>query len=231
MIENIQKALAFSMRRISVVSVTALVVAFTGHAGAHFVDLDGPVEVEGGAYVKAGDGHAIRSSSGCVATSGRNADNQIAACEGIEEPVAEVVEEPAAEPEPVEVEEPVVQEQVTETLNLSGAALFATNSSELTGDGEAALIDLVGQLQTMQEISSLAILGHTDNRGSVEYNQKLSEQRAQTVADYISAQLPGAPVTDVSGVGELNPVASNQSAEGRQANRRVEVVVTGVTVK
>ena len=83
----------------------------------------------------------------------------------------------------------------------------------------------------MQEISSLAILGHTDNRGSIEYNQQLSEQRAQTVADYISAQIPGAPITDISGVGELNPVASNQTAEGRQANRRVEVVVTGVTVK
>lgn len=231
MIENIRKALAFSMRRISVISITAFVVAFAGHAGAHLVSVDGPIEVEGAGYVRSGDGMAVLSSSGCVGTGSLNADNQIAACEGLEEPVEEVVEEPAAEPEPVEVEEPVVQEQVTETLNLSGSALFATNSSELTGDGEAALVDLVGKLQAMQEISSLAILGHTDNRGSVEYNQTLSEQRAQTVADYISAQIPGAPVTDVSGVGELNPVASNQSAEGRQANRRVEVVVTGVTVK
>ena len=231
MIENIKKAVAFNIRRLSIVGIAALVVAFTGQAGAHNVNLDDDVEVEGGGYVITGDGFAIRSSGGCVNTSERNDDNQIAACEGLEEPVEEVVEEPAAEPEPVEVEEPVVQQQVTETLNLSGAALFATNSSDLTGDGEAALVDLVGKLQAMQEISSLAILGHTDNRGSVEYNQKLSEQRAQTVADYITGQIPGAPITDISGVGELNPVASNQSAEGRQANRRVEVVVTGVTVK
>jgi len=231
MIGNIQKAVVFNTRRVSVIGITALVVAFTGQAGAHFVDLDGEVEVEGGAYVTTGDGFAVRSSSGCVATSDRSDDNQIAACEGLEEPEEEVVEEPAAEPEPVEVEEPVVQEQVTETLNLSGAALFATNSSELTGDGEAALVDLVGKLQAMQEISSLAIMGHTDDRGSIEYNQQLSEQRAQTVADYISAQIPGAPVSDVSGVGELDPIASNQTAEGRQQNRRVEVVVTGVTVK
>ena len=232
MIANIKKVVAFNMRRISVVGATALVLAVTGQAGAHDVDLDKDVEVEGGAYVQTGDGFAVRSSGGCVYTSKRTDDNQIAACEGLEEPVEEVVEEePAAEPEPVEVEEPVVQEQVTETLNLSGAALFATNSAELTGDGEAALVDLVGKLREMQEISSLAILGHTDNRGSIEYNQQLSEQRAQTVADYISAQIPGAPITDISGVGELNPVASNQTAEGRQANRRVEVVVTGVTVK
>ena len=97
--------------------------------------------------------------------------------------------------------------------------------------GEAALVDLVSQLREMQEISSIQVEGHTDNRGSVEYNQGLSEQRAQTVADYITSQIPGAPVTGVTGLGEVNPIASNQTAEGRQANRRVEVTVTGVIVE
>ena len=114
---------------------------------------------------------------------------------------------------------------------MAGSALFATNSAELTGDGEAALVDLVSQLREMQEISSIQVEGHTDNRGSVEYNQGLSEQRAQTVADYITSQIPGAPVTGVTGLGEVNPIASNQTAEGRQANRRVEVTVTGVIIE
>jgi len=83
----------------------------------------------------------------------------------------------------------------------------------------------------MQEVTSIEVVGHTDNRGSVEYNQGLSESRAKTVADYISAQIPGAPISSVTGLGELSPVNSNQTAEGRQANRRVEVTVTGVTVK
>jgi len=205
-----------------------LTLGITGLTQAHFVDLDGEVEVEGDAYWKTGDGNAIKSSSGCVLSGKRSDDNMIGGCEGGETKPA--AEEPKAEPEPVETEKPAAPEATTKTMNLSGGALFATNSAELTGDGEAAMMDLVSQLSSMQEITSIDVVGHTDNRGSVEYNQGLSERRAQTVAAYITSQLPDAPVSGVSGMGELNPIASNQTAEGRQANRRVEVTVTGVTV-
>ena len=203
----------------------------SGASLAHFVSIEGSVEIDNDAYWKTGDGKAVMSSSGCVRSSKHSADNQTAACEGIEEPEPPVVEEPQAEPEPVEEVEEAPPEETTRTLNVAGSALFATNSAELTGDGEAALVDLVSQLREMQEISSIQVEGHTDNRGSVEYNQGLSEQRAQTVADYITSQIPGAPVTGVTGLGEVNPIASNQTAEGRQANRRVEVTVTGVIVE
>ncbi len=200
---------------------------------AHFVSIDGSVEIDNDAYWKTGDGKAVQSSSGCVRSSKYSEDNQIAACEGIEEePEAPpVVEEPQAEPEPVEEVEEAPPQETTRTLNVAGNALFATNSAELTGDGEAALLDLVTQLRAMQEISSIQVEGHTDNRGSVEYNQGLSERRAKTVADYITTQIPGAPINSVIGIGEVNPIASNQTAEGRQANRRVEVTVTGVIVE
>jgi len=69
--------------------------------------------------------------------------------------------------------------------------------------------------------------GHTDSIGSDDYNQKLSEQRANAVRDYLVEQgVPGETVTAV-GFGKSQPVASNDTAEGRQRNRRVDMVVSG----
>jgi outer membrane protein OmpA-like peptidoglycan-associated protein len=73
----------------------------------------------------------------------------------------------------------------------------------------------------------LAVEGHTDSIGSDEYNQRLSEQRADSVRDYLVEQ--GIPATSVTakGFGKTIPVASNDTAAGRQRNRRVELVVSG----
>jgi len=73
----------------------------------------------------------------------------------------------------------------------------------------------------------IQVEGHTDSVGSDEYNQKLSEQRAGAVRDYLTAQgVPSNMVTSV-GLGKGQPVASNDTAAGRQQNRRVELVVSG----
>jgi outer membrane protein OmpA-like peptidoglycan-associated protein len=72
--------------------------------------------------------------------------------------------------------------------------------------------------------------GHTDSIGSDDYNQKLSEQRADTVRQYLVDQsVPAGTVTAI-GLGKANPVASNDTAAGRQKNRRVEMVVTGAPI-
>lgn len=73
----------------------------------------------------------------------------------------------------------------------------------------------------------LEIDGFTDNKGTPEYNQKLSERRATTVRDFLVSQGVGADAVNTRGYGEENPVASNTSASGRQQNRRVELVVSG----
>jgi hypothetical protein len=72
--------------------------------------------------------------------------------------------------------------------------------------------------------------GYTDNVGSESYNQKLSEQRANTVQSFLVTQ--GIPAQDVSavGYGMSNPVADNSSAAGRKQNRRVEMVVSGPSI-
>jgi outer membrane protein OmpA-like peptidoglycan-associated protein len=73
----------------------------------------------------------------------------------------------------------------------------------------------------------IEVEGHTDSVGSDEYNQKLSEQRAGAVREYlVSNGVPSDTITS-TGFGESRPVASNDSGSGRQQNRRVELVVSG----
>ncbi|MDW2144894.1 OmpA family protein, partial [Vibrio sp. 1833] len=73
--------------------------------------------------------------------------------------------------------------------------------------------------------AQVEITGYTDSSGPAAYNQKLSERRAQAVADYITGAGIDADRLTVKGMGEENPVADNSTREGREKNRRVEVVV------
>jgi len=72
----------------------------------------------------------------------------------------------------------------------------------------------------------VAIQGYTDSVGSEDYNQALSERRAESVKSYLTAQGIGATRLTASGKGRSDPVADNDSASGRQQNRRVEVVIS-----
>ena len=73
--------------------------------------------------------------------------------------------------------------------------------------------------------TAIFIEGDTDGEGSDDYNQKLSERRAQAVADYQKGLgIPNSRISTV-GLGESNPIASNDTVDGRQQNRRVEVAI------
>jgi len=73
--------------------------------------------------------------------------------------------------------------------------------------------------------SNLLIIGHTDQLGSEEYNQRLSERRANAAASYLISQGVSGSRIATRGLGETEPVASNETELGRQANRRVEVAI------
>jgi outer membrane protein OmpA-like peptidoglycan-associated protein len=76
----------------------------------------------------------------------------------------------------------------------------------------------------------LDVEGYTDSVGGDDYNQQLSEQRGKSVRDYLIMQgMPGSSVT-AKGFGKTQPVASNETAEGRQQNRRVELVISGEVI-
>jgi outer membrane protein OmpA-like peptidoglycan-associated protein len=74
----------------------------------------------------------------------------------------------------------------------------------------------------------LTVVGHTDNTGSARYNQKLSEDRALSVARYLEGKNVNPVRLATTGKGESEPIANNASDSGRQANRRVEIYVEPV---
>ncbi len=109
-----------------------------------------------------------------------------------------------------------------ETITLDADALFDTDRSDLRLEAVAELNDFGAKAQQLGK-KRLFIVGHTDSRASDAYNQRLSERRARSVADYLSTNF--GLVAQIEGKGESAPVESNATAAGRQANRRVEITV------
>lgn len=98
---------------------------------------------------------------------------------------------------------------------------FDFDSAVLKPAMEAALTDLADKIKASAGHETLTIVGHTDSIGTEEYNQGLSERRAQSAATFLEAQ--GIDGIETSGMGESQPVADNGTAEGRAMNRRIEV--------
>lgn len=113
-------------------------------------------------------------------------------------------------------------------VNMSDV-LFDTGSYTLKSGAREKLAKISGILLAYPALK-VQVEGHTDSTGTEEYNQRLSEQRAQSVREYlVDQQVPAAAVT-AFGFGESMPVATNDTAEGRQQNRRVELVVSGEAI-
>lgn len=109
-------------------------------------------------------------------------------------------------------------------ITFDSGILFATNSSTLQQDAKTDIGKFAGIL-TKYPDSNILINGYTDNTGSAEYNQKLSERRANAVSDYATSHGVSASRLTVVGFGENQPVASNDTPEGKRQNRRVEIAV------
>lgn len=116
---------------------------------------------------------------------------------------------------PVEVVQP-------EVITLPGDVLFAFNKSDLTPSAQSQLDALMGKLQNA-DVVSIKVVGHTDSVGSDSYNQSLSERRASSVAAYLLSQGLAPNKITSEGKGESQPVADNDTDEGRAKNRRVEL--------
>ena len=107
--------------------------------------------------------------------------------------------------------------------------LFDFNKYTLKAGARERLAKVAGILQAYPGLR-VQIEGHTDNVGSEEYNQKLSEERANSVREFLVSQgVPSGSVTE-RGLGENDPVATNATAAGRQLNRRVDMVVNGEAI-
>jgi outer membrane protein OmpA-like peptidoglycan-associated protein len=110
-------------------------------------------------------------------------------------------------------------------VNISDV-LFDFNKYTLKPGAREKLAKVSGILLAYPGLK-IQVEGHTDSVGSDEYNMKLSQQRADAVRDYLVTQGVPAPTVGAIGLGKADPVASNDTAAGRQQNRRVEMVVSG----
>lgn len=207
------------MIRISALSLGAalVLVASTGFAAAVEGEVDAATT---DSYVRVGDKVLKTGLGECTHTGNFSDSDVINVCEGIvDEPVEEIVK---AEPKAVA---PAPQKAVIDTREISELAFFDFDSSELNANGVAAMADLEAKVAEYKGISSIKVIGHSDSQGAEEYNQALSERRAQTIATALAKRYPDAAM-NVVGMGESAPIASNDTAEGRKRNRRVEIEVT-----
>ena len=107
--------------------------------------------------------------------------------------------------------------------------LFDTGSANLKPTARERLAKVSGILIAHPDIK-VEVDGYTDSTGDPVFNQKLSQERASAVQSYLSQQGVPAGSISIHGFGEANPIASNDSAAGRQQNRRVELVVSGESI-
>lgn len=155
-------------------------------------------------------GAAVGGATGAII--GRRMDKQKQELEQVlpEEATVEMVEE--------EGQPPALK------ITFDSGILFATNSSTVSDASKSALRNFARNLEQNPD-TDLKIVGHTDNTGRVDYNQTLSEKRAKSVYDYLLEEGVNSRRMVYEGKGIHQPVADNNTVEGRAKNRRVEIMV------
>lgn len=113
-------------------------------------------------------------------------------------------------------------------LNIPSGINFAYNSADVQPQFRATL-DRVASVLADYNQTYIDVYGHTDSTGSDSYNQGLSERRAISVADYLSGHGVQPARIATRGFGETQPIASNETEQGRAANRRVEIKIVPVS--
>ena len=135
----------------------------------------------------------------------------IAGCDGV--PVAQAPEAPVVAPTSTKVV-------------LNADTFFDFDKATLKPEGRQVLDQVADQASSL-ELETLIAVGHTDSTGPEAYNQKLSERRANSVKEYLVSKGIAADRIYTEGKGELDPIATNATREGRAQNRRVEIEIVG----
>ena len=113
----------------------------------------------------------------------------------------------------------------TITLNMDQTINFDTGRHELRS-AAYGMLNGVSTVLAEFDKTTIDVMGHTDSDGAADYNQELSERRAMSVASYLQARGVTPTRLLAAGYGESTPIASNASAAGKQANRRVEIRIS-----
>jgi len=179
------------------------------------------------AYVGDSGSNLISDSAGkCVQTGTWSRDQILPQCDPSAAPVAKA---------PVDTGEKYPRTPVasapppSEKITLSDEALFAFDKANINAEADQRLDELVTRLQGMNQVERVVIVGHTDSVGTNEYNQGLSQRRAENVKRYLEEKGIAPERVDVRAMGETQPVAPNTTSAGRAQNRRVEIEILGET--
>jgi len=113
-------------------------------------------------------------------------------------------------------------------VNLPDGVTFAVDSAQIS-PGFRSTLDVIANSLIKYPNSLIDVMGHTDSTGSDAYNQQLSQRRADAVRDYLVSRGVSRARIETIGYGEQYPRASNDTAEGRALNRRVEIKITPIS--
>lgn len=217
------------------VSEAVLAVSLAALAGTAFAGVPGYVTGGGGDF-------AVTDSSGnCWKTSGWSTENARDPCDAVPRaaaaapaPIAEEAPKPV-EPAPIAV----APAPVIEKVDLSADVLFEFDSATLKDSGKQKL-DEIAQTAQGADVDRVRIVGHADRIGSEQYNQELSERRAQSVKEYLAQSGAAADRVEAQGVGKSEPVTGSECdrmGPARKSNtklvaclqpdRRVEIELLG----
>lgn len=130
--------------------------------------------------------------------------------------------------QPVATAEPQPSPTTQKAMNKDETIQFEFDSAELTGGAKRILDRLADSADEVQNINSISIAGYADATGSDDYNEQLSRKRAESVQSYLREKGVEARDWNIEGRGEQDPVASNDSSEGRSENRRVVIEISGL---
>ena len=109
-------------------------------------------------------------------------------------------------------------------LTFDSGILYDIDKSDLRAASKTSLTDLAKILNKYPD-TNILIEGHTDDTGSEDHNMALSKDRAQSVVSYLAALEVSSPRFSVAGYGEMQPIVTNDTLEGRQKNRRVDIAI------
>jgi OOP family OmpA-OmpF porin len=178
-------------------------------------------------YAHDNSGIVVRdSSSNCVRTSNWTPQSATAQCDAhLLPPVAAApapVEPAAVAPAPAAAEIAAIEPR-KDPINISEKAGFDFDRAVLRAEDKQRLDTAIAEMKNLPEDATIQVTGYTDSVGSEEYNRDLSMRRAQAAQEYLVSNGVDQKRIVISGMGESNPVASNDTADGRAMNRRVEV--------
>jgi outer membrane protein OmpA-like peptidoglycan-associated protein len=128
-------------------------------------------------------------------------------------------------PPPKPPEEPARVAVTASHIEITEKIQFALDKADILPASHGLLDEIVSVLQKNPHIQKLEIIGHTDSDGADNYNQSLSEKRAKSVLAYLTSHGIETARVSATGKGESAPIASNDTMQGREQNRRVEFLI------